>query len=178
MRDARSVGRVTGTATHTFLLYVPNNSSITSLVWVLQEYNAFVMFLKALRIVSKPVSVKFFFFVLILNLLSNYVELWWDTTLFAYVGIFLLSALTAYIESVIYLILNKQWLKIVYAIIVALIHNMLIVCEYFLLTQFQKILNQDVIDILAETNTVETENFLQTYVSPLLVVSVLLLISA
>lgn len=135
------------------------------------------MFKKTLRIISKPVSSKFFFFVLILNLLSNYVALRWDTTLFAYVGIFLLSALTAYIESVIYLILNKQWLKIVYAIIVALIHNILIVCEYFLLTQFQMILNQDVIDILAETNTIETENFLQTYVSPQLVVSVLLLIS-
>ena len=41
MRDAKTVGRVTGTATHTFLLYVPNDLCVTSLVWGSTRHKVF-----------------------------------------------------------------------------------------------------------------------------------------
>lgn len=132
--------------------------------------------LKIYHWACKPVTKKFFLFLLILNLISNYVELRYDDSLFAYFGIFFLSALFAYIEASIYYLIIKRWLKLLYASTVIVIHNILIICEYFLLVKFQMIINQDAIDILSETNPVEIDNFIQTYISPTLILICLLLI--
>lgn len=134
------------------------------------------MLKKIVQWLSKPVSKHFFLYVFILNLLSNYVDLHYDQSTFAYCCIFFLSALIAYIESAIFVILKISWLKKTYAIIVIAFHNILVICEYYLLLQFQMILNQDAIDILAETNPVEIENFIHTYFSPWLILSCVVLV--
>ena len=126
--------------------------------------------------IFKPVSGKFFLFLFVLNLISNYVVLKYDDSLFAYLGVLFLSAFFAYVESAIYCLLVNRWLKKIYSFIVVTIHNLLIVCEYFLLVNFQMSIGQDAIDILAETNPVEIDNFVQTYISPGLIIVVLLLI--
>ena len=47
----------------------------------------------------------------------------------------------------------------------SVIHVILIVADYFLLTQFGMVSNQDVIDILFETNVEQTNDFIQSYFS-------------
>lgn len=131
---------------------------------------------KIIQWLSKPVSKQFFLYVFILNLLSNYVDLQHHQSVFAFCCIFFLSALIAYIESAIYVMLKISWLKKTYAIIVIAFHNILVICEYYLLLQFQMILNQDAIDILAETNPVEIENFIHTYFSTWLILACVLLV--
>lgn len=118
---------------------------------------------------SAPALGSFFLYVFILNLFSNFSYLKYDSSPFAYCCMFSLSAFIAYIESATLLLLSKQVLRKVYVLTIIAIHNILVICEYFLLTNFQMVLNQDAIDILAETNTIEIENFLETYVSPTVV---------
>jgi len=129
-----------------------------------------------LRLLGKPTSGYLFFFVLILNLLSNYTYLKYDNTLFAIVSIFFLSVFIAYLVNVIYLLLAKSWLRKAFASIVIVIHNIFVISEYFLLTNFQMVLNQDAIDILTETNPLEIEDFLQTYTSPGLLASYVIVV--
>lgn len=45
------------------------------------------------------------------------------------------------------------------------IHNIIIVVDYFLIIRFHMVFNQDVMDILAETNANETTNFINTYLN-------------
>lgn len=119
---------------------------------------------------SVPTSGHFFFYVFILNLLSNFTYLNYDSSLFAVCCMFFLSAFIAYVESAISLLLPIPALRYIYTFVFIVLHNILVICEYFLLTNFQKVLNQDVVDILAETNTVEIENFLETYISPSIII--------
>ena len=133
------------------------------------------------RIMSVPTSGHFFFYVFILNLLSNFTYLNYDSSLFAVCCMFFLSAFIAYVESAISLLLPIPALRYIYTFVFIVLHNILVICEYFLLTNFQKVLNQDVVDILAETNTVEIENFLETYISPSIIIlyaTILLLLNS
>ena len=118
-----------------------------------------------LRSCSRPSSTCFFVFMFILNLISNFVYVHYDDSLFAIVCIIGLSALTAYVESVVYILCKVKIIQKTYSCILAMFHGLLILVEYFLLINFQRVLNQDVIDILGETNPVETANFMETYLS-------------
>jgi heptose-I-phosphate ethanolaminephosphotransferase len=111
----------------------------------------------------KPVTNSFFWVVLIFNLLSNYVDLKYHSSFVAICCIFFLSAAFSYLESSIYCLLKNKWLRILYVAFVIVFHNFLVIAEYFLLTKFQMIINQDAIDILAETNPEEASNFFHAY---------------
>ena len=52
-------------------------------------------------------------------------------------------------------------------------YTFLILCDYFCLFKFQTTLNQDKIDIIRETNPVETLEFLHTYLSFGLIISII-----
>jgi len=124
----------------------------------------------------KKTTGRFFLYVFILNLLSNYVYLKVDNSLFAYVCIFCLSAFVAFVEYTLYLCLPTLWLKKTLAIALIFLHNILLICDFFLLSKFQMVFGQDAVDILAETNHLEIANFFQTYITPNLLVFYCILI--
>lgn len=47
-----------------------------------------------------------------------------------------------------------------------ILHSCIVFLDYFLLLNFHRVFNQDIIDILAETSETEASNFIQTYLSP------------
>ena len=115
------------------------------------------------NVILKPVTNRFFWIVLILNLLSNLVDIKYHHSVFAILSMVFLSAAIAYIESSLYVLLTKKVIQKIYAFIIITFHNILVIIEYVLLINFQMIINQDAIDILAETNMEETSNFLHSY---------------
>lgn len=82
------------------------------------------------------------------------------------VAIISLSAFIAYCEAALFLILSNKWLKRAYAGAVIAVHNILVIVEYFILINFQRYIDQDVIDIIGDTNPVESANFIETYLKP------------
>lgn len=126
------------------------------------------LFLKNLyKVLNKPFSI-FFVFAFLLNLISNSAYLFTENLNIASVAIITLclSAFIAYIEAIIFnAIEKKKFFCIGYVSIVGFIHNLFIIFDYFCLINFQTTINQDKIDIIAETNSTEIVSFLSTYVS-------------
>lgn len=75
-----------------------------------------------------------------------------------------LSGFVAWVESIILVGLrNYHLLKNILLFFFVIIHFLCISIESFLLINFDIIVGQDVIDIIAETNSKETKEFLKTY---------------
>ncbi len=108
----------------------------------------------------------------LLNVISNLSYCIYDSSLSAIVCMVGLATLVAYIESTIVAIWKKNIWKISVTTVFSLIHIILIVVDYFLVFQFGKICNQDVIDILSETNIDQTNDFIQSYFSISMVLGV------
>lgn len=90
-----------------------------------------------------------------------------------------MSALIAYIEAVIFKVVEKiKLFRVSYVCIVGFIHNLFIIFDYFCLVNFQTTINQDKIDIIAETDSAEIVSFLITYVSIYTVLLILLCLFA
>lgn len=106
-----------------------------------------------------------FFYLLLLNVISNAAIIFME---FNWLSLFLVisvSFVAAYIENAIILLShNKNAQKVVMAIWVG-IHNVLIFLDYYLIFQFGRIFNQDIVDILFETNAIEIKNFTQSYLT-------------
>lgn len=110
---------------------------------------------------------RFFIFVYLLNIISNLSSLKFYNDSLSIIGIVALSALIAGVETIVSSLISPNKIRKIYQSIVISFHTILAVTEYFLLTNFRKIISQDVIDILAETNPEESSEFLETYLSPL-----------
>lgn len=66
-----------------------------------------------------------------------------------------------------------KWLSKAYLVLMSGGHIFLILCDYFCLFYFQTTLTQEKIDIIRETNPVETLEFLHTYLSFGLIISII-----
>lgn len=121
---------------------------------------------KAIQGLCKPVSSSFALYILLINLISNIVSVKLYNNVIDVAFIVFLSAFTAYIESSIYCFIKNAIVKKIYASVLIIVHNMLAIVEYFILVDFQKFINQDIIDILCDTNPVESSNFIATYLQP------------
>ncbi|MBQ8047477.1 MAG: phosphoethanolamine transferase [Prevotella sp.] len=115
------------------------------------------------RLFFKPVKGWVFLYLLLLNLVSNCVASYVFHGAWPLLQMVLLSFVSAYIENAAYVLLAFKPLRRLYLGMMALIHNILIVADYFVVFSFQKIVNQDIVDILAETNSAEIENFAGSY---------------
>ena len=118
-----------------------------------------------MRILSDTIKNPLLFYLFILNFISNfgihvYLNDW--KSIFCMI---MLAALMAYIEVAIYMLVRMRWLQIIWLSFVVIIHNLLIISDYYLNIHFHMALGQDVIDILAETNYLEIKNFIGTYLS-------------
>ena len=101
----------------------------------------------------------------ILNLISNLSFCIYDRSPWAIVCMIGFAALVAYVESLIVAAWkNRVWNNST-IIVFSSIHIILIAVDYFLIFLFGKVCNQDVIDILAETNAEQTNDFIQSYIS-------------
>ena len=112
-----------------------------------------------------PVKSSLFLYLLLLNFVSNLADLVYDQSAFAIFSMVMLAAMLSYIETAIYKVLSLKWPRIIFLLCVVLYHNILIATDYFLVYQFNMAIGQDVVDILAETNPVEAQNFLDTYLT-------------
>ena len=101
----------------------------------------------------------------LLNLISNLSFCIYDSSLWAIMCMIGLAALVAYLEDFITGFRNNSMWQGCTLIIFSVIHVILIMVDYFLLTQFGMVCNQDVIDILFETNVEQTNDFIQSYFS-------------
>lgn len=121
------------------------------------------------------VKSKIFIYLLLLNLISNCSYSYTDKT-FIPIGIMIcLSFSLAYIEMFLYRLFSKiRLLGKIYFICVSILYILLIIIDYFCLFKFQTTINQDKIDIIRETTTKETAEFLHTYLSAGLVIGILL----
>lgn len=125
----------------------------------------FEHFRNLVKKICNPLKGRFFFVILLLNLVSNFVWLRHGRGWTTIVGIIGCSAFIAYVESVIIgKVKVRQWRCTIQALLI-IIHNIFIVCEYFLLLNFQMVISQEVTDILVETNPSEASNFLHSYLN-------------
>ena len=105
------------------------------------------------------------FFLLFVNILSNGTALLWYHNPRNMFEILAISAISATIEYIIYHILKKFRLNVVYLLFIVMLHLFLCIVDCFLIAHFQKIFGQDAVDIIAETTIEETKSFLSTYLA-------------
>lgn len=117
------------------------------------------------KFICKPTKSTIFIYLFILNLLSNLVYLKYNNEAITIIGIITISTFISYIESAIYTSIKIICLRKLYISIIILLHNILLIIEYFLLLKFHLIISQELIDIIADTNKAESINFLETYLN-------------
>ena len=115
--------------------------------------------------VQLPLKGTGFVYLLLLNIVSNMAVLRLGYSIKHIVTIILISFVAAYVANVLIISLRKPLLKVVGYSLLSVVHNVFILLDYYLIFQFGRIFNQDIVDILSETNAVEIDNFLDTYVS-------------
>lgn len=113
-----------------------------------------------------PFSSAVFWYLAIINIISNCATVVYSHGWFAILCMVTLGFITAYVETALYFLLRWKPVQIVYLIAVAVIYNVLIITEYFNVLNFQTTFKVDIIEILAETNTIEIQNFADTYLQP------------
>lgn len=104
-----------------------------------------------------------FYFIFFLNLISNSCAFVQKSNVQEFLLMILLSASIAYSETIIYSIIKEKFLRNIYLGILIILYNILFIAEYFSMNYFHRIINQDVIDIIVETNIEETMSFLTSY---------------
>ncbi len=112
-----------------------------------------------------PLKKSLFFYLFLLNFISNFGIYYFLNDWKSIFCMVMLAALMAYIEVAIYMLIRMSWLQIIWLSFVVIIHNLLIISDYFLNIHFHMALGQDAVDILAETNYLEIKNFICTYLS-------------
>lgn len=112
-----------------------------------------------------PVKTFVFKYLLILNMISNFGVSIYFHDVFSIFSIITLAAFTAYLETVLCISIRIKFLKLSLFIFLAIFHNILIAIDYYLIFHFQMPIGQDAIDVLADTNSVEAQNFMMTYLS-------------
>ncbi len=117
---------------------------------------------------------KVFFYFLLLNLISNCSFFYTKRALISLLIMICLSSTISMIEVVLFRALARfKWLSKAYLVLMGGGHIFLILCDYFCLFNFQTTLEQDKIDIILDTNPVETLEFLHTYLSFGLIISII-----
>lgn len=125
---------------------------------------------------AQPIRSVIFLYFFLLNVISNLGYSIYLHDAFFISSMITLASLGAYIESWLCLMIkNKKW-RLLLATFIILVHSMLILVDYFLLWNFQIPIGQDIVDIIAQTNIIEIENFSATYFSWSSIVCWLLLI--
>lgn len=132
-----------------------------------------------LRQIVKTWGNRIALFLFLLNLVTN-----WTVSLIPLYRTFqftcywiVISAMFATIEVALYYLLKKIHLHNLFLIFIVFLHVSLCIVDVFLYLNFNFILGQDAIDIIAQTTSTEAKSFLRTYVSiPFIICTIILLI--
>ena len=112
-----------------------------------------------------PVKREIFKYLLFLNIISNLGYAIYFHDFFSVFSMIMLAASLAYIETGMYIMVKQRTIQRIFLVLLILIHNILIVIDYYLIWNFHKTIGQDIVDIVAETNSVEAENFIIAYLT-------------
>lgn len=124
------------------------------------------MNVRVLNLLLRPACGRCFTFLLLLNLSSNGMAAYTYHNIILLVFVLLLSFASAYIESAVCLMVSPRCLSRICFCIMVVVHELLLLIDAFLIYQFQTIVNQDVVDIIAATNIGEIRGFAATYLRP------------
>lgn len=131
----------------------------------------------------KDVPGVFFWQFFLLNLFSDYVVLGINPPQTAIYFIPGLAAVTAWIEALIFRAVTgrrpegfRKGLGYAWYWLLLLVHNILLFTDIFLLVQFNTIFSRQSLDLILGTNPKEAEEFITTYLSPLLLIGSIALI--
>lgn len=108
---------------------------------------------------------KMMLFLFILNLITNCVIISSFDSLRQICYRIAISALFATVEGLFYHMLKKVRLHRIFLFMIVFLHLLLCVIDVFLLLNFNFVLSQDAVDIMAQTTSEEAKSFLATYVS-------------
>lgn len=130
-----------------------------------------------LKFFLTPIKEKYFSLLLVFNLISGFAYYSIsNNSFFPIFSILTIAFTVAYLESILLLPLNKVCKKILLTIII-LIYNLLTITDYYCRYKFGKVLGQDIIDILTETNPTEISNFISTYFTFKIIVSIIIIVA-
>lgn len=120
---------------------------------------------------------KMMLFLFILNLITNCVVISSSYSLRQICYLVAISALFATIEGLSYHLLKRVRLHKIFLLIIVFLHLLLCVIDVFLLLNFNFVLSQDAVDIMAQTTSEEAKSFLKTYVTiPFLLCTILAIV--
>ena len=109
---------------------------------------------------------KSFTYLFLLNLISNGAYAYTYHPFMALLLMVCLSGSMAFLETLLFSFLRRRrLLGRPYLIVIVTVYSLLILTDYFCIFNFQTTFNQDKLDILRETTSKETKEFLQTYIS-------------
>lgn len=130
------------------------------------------------RLIVKIWGNKIAFLLFLLNLATN-----WTISLIPFYRTLhftcywiIISAMFAMIETALYYLLKKIHLQKLFLVFIVFLHISLCIIDVFLYLNFNFILGQDAIDIIAQTTSTEATSFLKTYVSITFVVCAIIII--
>ena len=107
-----------------------------------------------------------FIYIFVLNLVANSLSYVYFKDSIACVSFVLLSAIITFFEIVLVNAFSRiTWLKQLLFYSVIIFSNVLILTDIFLIKEFNLLFGEDVINIIADTNTTEASNFISTYFS-------------
>lgn len=115
----------------------------------------------------KLIELKCFLLLFVLGLVSNASFLVYDRSVFAVLCMIGIAAVVALGETFFISVAKKikVFLGKIFLVLISGFHAVVIFVDYFLITNFRMVCNQDVVDIIAETNHEQTVDFLQTYLN-------------
>lgn len=113
-------------------------------------------------------------YLFILNLVGNSVWLSQQFSILSVVLVVLLSAIFAVVEAFVSAILKPMPAKICFVSIVVIIHNVIGIVDYFLLYQFGTVIDISILDTVLVTNVGEATEFASAYITPFVVVLLLM----
>ena len=113
-------------------------------------------------------------FLFLLNLVGNGIWLFQQFSILSIVLVILLSAICAVIETFVYSIIKSSFVKKIFVCVVFIIHNLIGIVDYFLLYQFGTVIDISILDTILVTNVGEATEFASTYITPSVVVLLLI----
>lgn len=117
-----------------------------------------------LRKLCLPISQSYFIFFYLLSFLSSITWCYNDKHLLPVIFVLCLSGVAAYLESLVVWALRKvKPVQLAITALIVIIHDLLILTDYYLIIKFRMVITSYVIDILAETNSAEISNFFHAY---------------
>lgn len=118
--------------------------------------------------ITAPVLTWQFCYFFLLNFISNLAYTRHDNSAWALFAMAAMAGLFAYFETFLVNQLRRcsAILANVATIVMAAVHTIIIVTDYALIILFWKVIDQTVVDILAETNRMQAADFLRTYFGP------------